>query len=190
MSTRSHAPHQFRDRQERPPSGLSVDIADATTEPITDSEVEAWLRVDISYTEQQTVIDLLRTDVRQEAEKITRRLFTQREVTAEWDEWHVKGELPYPPIQSVSSVESYDEDTGSWKSITDYDRRGQTLTLDNGQGGTPIRVTYTAGYGSVPAALKKQMLRDIRHNYDHRDPGTDGAARVQAREPYQQFRAH
>jgi uncharacterized phiE125 gp8 family phage protein len=158
-------------------------------EPVTINEAEDFLRIDSSQT---ALVAMLVSAVRQEAEKITRRLLVRREAEAEWDQFYERADLPRPPIASVSSVESYDLKAEQWQAVdaTDYDRRGRELRLESGNGGQPLRVTYTAGYGTVPRPLKLQLLRDVRYAYDHRDPGADGSARVQDQMAYQQYRPY
>jgi len=158
-------------------------------EPVSVNEAEDFLRVGNSQT---ALVAMLVSAVRQEAEKVTRRLLVRREAEAEWDEFYSRADLPRPPIASVSSVESYDLDAEQWEAVdtADYDRRGRELRLESGNGGQPLRVTYTAGYDTVPRPLKLQLLRDVRYAYDHRDPGAEDSARVQDQMAYQQYRPY
>jgi hypothetical protein len=158
-------------------------------EPVSVNEAEDFLRVGNSQT---ALVAMLVSAVRQEAERITRRLLVRREAEAEWDEVYERVDLPRPPIASVSSVESYDSDTDQWDAVdaADYDRRGRELVLEDGNEGRPLRVTYTCGYQDLPQPLRLQLLRDIRYAYDHRDPGADSSARVQDQMAYQQYRPY
>jgi hypothetical protein len=130
--------------------------------------------------------------VREEAEDITRRLFTQREATAIWDEFYKRADLPRPPVESVDTVEYYDQEADTWKAVdaSGYDVRGRRFELDGRNDGQPLRITYTCGYPELPAGLKQQLLRDIRYNYDHRDPGHSGSARVQDQSAYRKYRPY
>jgi len=158
-------------------------------EPVSVNEAEDFLRVGNSQT---ALVAMLVSAVRQEAERITRRLLVRREAEAEWDQVYERVDLPRPPIASVSSVESYDSDTDQWDTVdaADYDRRGRELVLEGGNEGRPLRVTYTCGYQDLPQPLRLQLLRDIRYAYDHRDPGADSSARVQDQMAYQQYRPY
>jgi len=170
------------------PEGLRLEPSAVFEEPLSIVEVQDWLRVG-SEVQAGTLLTLIQA-VREEAEKITRRLLAKRSVTATWDLWYTNGDLPKPPIGSVSSVEKYDRGDDQWETIdsADYDVIGRRLELNDGLGGVPLRVTYTAGYDTLPAALKTQMLRDIRYLHDHRDPGMAG--RVEDRSAYFKWRPY
>jgi len=181
-----------RQREEpRMPVGLRFESAAVSQqdEPIGYSEATDWLRVGDG---QVPVIVMLISAVREEAEQIVRRLLVQREATATWEQFYRKVELPSPPIGTVSSVEYYERGDAQWKSVdaADYDVRGRLLELESGNEGSPLRATYQAGYQDVPEQLRIQMLKDLRYSYDHRDPGDQGAARIQDRMAYQRFRPY
>lgn len=178
------ASHRQRE-SESEPTGLTVTSTAVSSEPITADEAMQWLRIN---TVQLELLDTINAAVRGEVEDITRRLLTQRSVTAEWDRFYRKVDLPRPPVDSVSTVEYYDRDTDTWETVSEYDTRGRHLELENGAHGQPVRVDYTAGYQDLPPTLKVQMLKDIRHAYDHRDPA-DGQM-VQDRSVYQQWRPY
>jgi len=176
-------------RSESPtqPKGLSLRPSDVSTEPVQVTEVNDFLRIS---NVQPTVIQTTIQAVREEAERLSHRYLTQRSVDAEWDQFFDSVDLPRPPVDSVSKVESYDRGGDTWNMVdsADYDVRGRRLELDSGVHGVPLRVTYTAGYDTLPADLKLQMLKDIRHAYDHRDP-TMGEV-VQDPDVYRQYRPY
>lgn len=171
----------------RKPKGLTLRPSDVTSEPIPVTEAEDFLRATDT---QAALLQAMIQSVRTEAERLSHRLLTRRSVEAEWEEFYSKVDLPRPPIDSVSSVETYDAGNDQWDSVdsADYDLRGRTLTLESDVHGVPLRVTYTAGYDDLPADLRLQMLRDIRHAYDHRDE-TMGEV-VQDRDVYRQYRPY
>lgn len=170
-------------------------------EPLTLAEAKIHLRV--SSTDDDGLITSLITAVRLLAEEFTRRAF----VTQGWKLWldafpqqdDVLWEglregptnllvsrfitLPRPPLQSVTSVTSYDEsNTGTVFAASHYfvDTASQPgrLALRNGESWpVPARATngiavdYVAGYGNaedVPQALKAGMLVHLAHLYENR----------------------
>jgi hypothetical protein len=165
------------------PQGLRLDVSDVSSEPVALSEAEDFLRV---TNPQLLVLQTVVASVRREAEDITRRLLTRRTVTATWDVFYREVDLPKPPIGSVQTVEYYDTEGDQWETVTEYDVRGEHLELEDSIHSQPLRVTYTAGYSSLPKPLKLQMLRDIRYAYDHRDRSM--SAPVRDRSIYQQWR--
>ena len=167
----------------REPEGLSLRPSAVQEEPVSLSEAESFLR---AMDTQRSVLYALLQAVRTEGERLSHRLFTRREVEAEWDVFYRQVDLPRPPIGSVSSVEKYDD--GAWESISEYDVRGRRLELEDDLPGQPLRVTYTAGYKDLPAELRRQVLLDVRHAYDHRDP-TMGEV-VQKPDVYAQYRPY
>lgn len=171
----------------REPEGLTLRPSEVSQEPVTYGEVRDFLRVTDA---QSGLLATFIRAVRTEAERLSHRLLTRRSVEAEWDSFYKEVALPRPPVDSVSSVETYDTETGTWSAVdaADYLLRGRRLELEDGLPAQPLRVTYTAGYDTVPPDLKRQMLQDIRHAYDHRDP-TMGDV-VQSPDVYVQYRPY
>jgi len=173
------------------PEGLSVipTAVESQDEPISLDDAKEWLRVSDPHDQGGVLLMLIRA-VREEAEKITRRLLVEREVTLEWARFYRVVDLPRPPIASVSKVESYNPGDDTWDTVdeADYDRRGRSLELHDGNDGAPLRVTQTSGYTTVPPGLKRQMLKDLRYSYDNRDPSM--GARVQDLSAYRKYRPY
>lgn len=155
-------------------------------EPLKINEVKQFLRIDID--DDDSLLDALIKASREYAETITRR----RLITQTWkyyiDEWPEKDyiELPYPPLQSVSSVKYTDyaltetpltlatdyvveTNTEPGRVVLAYGESWPTATLDVM---TPIEIIYICGYGTpedIPQSLKHAMLIDIADMYEHRE---------------------
>ncbi len=119
-----------------------------------------------------------------------------------WDAWHavtqVEGgedvlELPYPRLQSVTSVTTYDvDDTASSVTVADYfivDTNAEPgrLVLRSDQAwpadtriGVRAEIVYVAGYGSddadVPDDIKQGLLNLVTWQYEHRGDCDAGSA--------------
>lgn len=112
-----------------------------------------------------------------------------------FDGWPANGvfRLPYPPIQSVTSVTYYDEDnalgtvdSGAYISILDV--VPALVMLANGQSWpavslrmvSPVRVRYVAGYGAasaVPERYRALILGLVAVDYESREAmGTTATA--------------
>jgi len=101
--------------------------------------------------------------------------------------------LPYPPLQSVSSITYVDSagTTQTWSSsLYDVDNKTKPGRVRPKWGEVwpsireqmnAVTVTYTCGYGTastdVPAAVKQAMLLLIGHWYENREASTDTASK-------------
>jgi hypothetical protein len=174
----------------RLPSGLSVDVETLQPgdEPIPISEAKAFLRLDST-----TETDLLNTiiqGVRRGAEKYTGRLFSRREVTLNWEEFYGRCTLLFPPVDRSSVTVEVKED-GSFVQVSDIQVDGREVSVGANTVDRSARITYSAGFESLPANLRLHLLHDIRATFDHRDPMAGDAASESgmiSRHAYDQWR--
>jgi uncharacterized phiE125 gp8 family phage protein len=162
-----------RGRGEKTPRGLDVEsVAEVSSEPVSIGDALAYLRISDLPSDQARVLEMLISTVREQAERLTRRLFTRRQVVARWEFWRRRGDLVYPPVGSVTTVERVaDDGTLTALSGSAYRLNGRALVLDESAAdaeGEGLRVTYDAGYNSLPAPLKTAMLNDLDSRYDAR----------------------
>lgn len=174
------------------------------TEPVSLTEAKAWAKVD--DTADDTLITSLIVAARESAEQFLRRsLITQTwklsidlpasrfddslgegvydlPVTALYSGLPSAIRLPKGPVQSITSVKTYDLDnTESTYSSSNYtvDTDGDRLVLNYGAiWPTNLRrtaaalITYVAGYGDastdVPQAIRTAILMHIQKMYDGR----------------------
>lgn len=186
----------------RPRRSLTL-VTGPASEPVTVAETMAWTRVDDDS--EQTLFAQLILAARQAAEEYLRRaLITQSwKLTLDLSESEFGGrycdgvydlpvsalygglpsvvELPKGPIQSVTSVATYDADNSStaFASSNYYvDTAGARLILKSGANWPsnlrPIaacEITYVAGYGtgaSVPQPIKSGMMMHVAAFYEQR----------------------
>jgi len=158
--------------------GLQWSAASVNTEPISLQDAEVFASVFDPTGEESTLLKNLITGVRQLIEKRIRRLLVRREVTAYWREAPRQVRLPLPPHGSVQEVRRY-VGTGETEVVPsgDWHTKGTgylTLVVDKPLN-HGVEVDFTAGYESLPAGLKIQMLRDIKTRFDQRDAVTGDA---------------
>lgn len=162
-------------------AGLRVSVAPAT-EPVTTAEAKIHLRVEIS--DDDAFISSLVASARLLVEKtINTSLITQTwELVLDGFPNSDCIKLPNGPVQSVTSVKTYDEnDTESVFSSSSYlvdtvsDRLA--LNLDSTwptdlRPRAGVKVTYVTGYGDdgsdVPQALKQAILEMVAYWYENR----------------------
>lgn len=156
-------------------------------EPISLQEAKDHLRVDT--TDEDALIDALIMAARQHTEKyLARALITQT-----WD-WNLpcfprEFEVPYPPLQSVTSIKYYDGDNVQQtlsSSVYEVNTASTGGLIREAIGQTwpahytrydAITVRFVAGYGDgvgdVPWPIKAAMLLFVAHLWCNRELATD-----------------
>jgi len=145
-----------------------------TTEPITTTELKTFARID--GTEEDDFLEGVIQSVREAMERYLGRALLEQTITLTMDYWpSMVIELPMPPLISVTSVATLDEDdtATSYSSDNYYVRTtalpGQLVlkqsvsapyNTDRTYGG--YRIIYVAGYGDeasdVPRAIRDSLL--------------------------------
>ncbi len=182
--------------------GLTL-VTPPAAEPVSLAEAKAQMRVDTS--DDDTLISSLIVAARQAAEEHTRRALVNQTWRLSLDRFparplnwwdgvrqgaNVPGtaaaiELPRPPLQSVTSLTTYDDaDTASVMAAAGYFvdsdgepgrvvlRAGNTWpTVERVAGG--VEVLFVAGYGAsaadVPQAIRQGILLLAAHLYENRE---------------------
>jgi uncharacterized phiE125 gp8 family phage protein len=157
-----------------------------TQEPLTIDEVKAFLRIDTD--DDDLLLEGLIKAAREYCETVTRRrliIQTWKYYLEDWPETNYI-ELPYPPLQSITSVIYTDyaltpttltlttnyvveTNTEPGKVVLAYGQSWPTTTLTVK---SPISIIYICGYGTpddVPQSLKQAMLIDIADMMEHRE---------------------
>lgn len=150
-------------------------------EPVSSTEAELWCRVDVS--DDDTIFTDIITAARVYVENFTRRQL----ITATWalylDQFYKPLKLPYPPLQSISSI-TYVDTAGTTQTLAasqyQVDAKTQPGRLTEAYGVTwpstrddtynAVTITYVAGYGtaatSVPLPIKQAMRILIASMYE------------------------
>lgn len=157
---------------------------DPTVEPVTAAELKTFARIDGD--DEDTLLENFIESARQLTEKYLGRALIQQTVTIVFDSWPgVVTKLPRPPLISVSSVSTIDEDdTATTYSSDNYYVRtipepGELIlkksvthpyNTDRVYGG--YRVIFLAGYGTaaddVPQAIKDSIKMWATDMYENR----------------------
>jgi uncharacterized phiE125 gp8 family phage protein len=182
-------------------------------EPVTTAEVKTQLRITGSD-DDAYIADQLIPEARQELEDITGIAFITQSWQLTIDRWPAAQEkwwdgvrqlpmseiytgnstasadLPRYPLQSITSVTVYDEDSDA-TAVTvattfdiDTQRLPGRITLKRGvtwpvalRANNAIEIVYVAGYGAtaveVPAPLKRAVRQLAAYNYEHRGDECD-----------------
>lgn len=177
-------------------------------EPVTATELDTHLRGDgVLVSEEGSFLETLITAAREYVEEFTRRALITQSWTLVMDSWPtVKSELgwwdgvregsitqgqagsvelPIGPLQSITSVTTYDDDNtstvfSSSNYFTDTNATPGQLILNTGvtwpvftRTRNGIEIVYVAGYGSnatdVPGALRMAVRQLAAHWYENRE---------------------
>lgn len=181
-----------------------------TIEPVTLEEMKTQLRID--GTEDDDFLNDAITEARQEIEDLTGLAFITQSWQLTIDRWptgrepwwdgvvqahintlsgpHRSLELPRYPLQSITSVITYDE-AGNSTAVTvattfdvDTQQLPGRMTLKSGaswptalRANNAIEVVYASGYGDaaadVPAPLKRAIKSVVAYIYSHRGDDCD-----------------
>lgn len=157
-------------------------ISVPASEPITLSEAKNYLKVEDSYTDDDTLITAIITSVRQYIETyLTTALITQT-IEEKWDYIDVRSyqlrqnfNLGVCPVQSVTSITYIDTDGDSqtWSAseyVVDTHRQVARIGIKNGYTWPSIQdeinvltVTYVAGYGDAGSDVPGNILQAMRY---------------------------
>jgi len=164
---------------------MSLSVTSApSVEPISTAEAKEWLRVDSADTSQDNVIAILVKGVRQKVEDYLRRALITQTFSFEMsgDDMRSYIEIPRPPVQSITSLTTYDEASGSETTTvvtsTNYQLTEKTLLVERNDGWDINRedragtLVYVAGYGDagsdVPFDIRMAMLELLALRYERR----------------------
>ena len=167
--------------------------AEPNVEPVSLSDLKAHCRVDISADDDY--LTALITVARQYCEKQTARSFITQTRTLSLDHFPHDGsaiELPYGPVQSITSIGYTDTDNESatWTaSLYQSDLTSLVARIAPVWGEVypstydvfnAVVVTYDAGYGdaasNVPGPIKQAIKLLAAHLYAHREPAIVGVS--------------
>ena len=163
---------------------------------VTLLEAKAHLRVlesdDDSYI--QNLIDVAQA----QAEEITSRYLEETDTVFYLTETKEIFELPKSPLIAVDSIEYYSESSGQYETLNAAyflvnDKRepaqiklnaGFNLNIDAFH---PLKVSYRAGYATLPAPLKQWMLMRIATMYENHEEVVIGATVSELNSDYNDF---
>jgi|APGre2960657404_1045060.scaffolds.fasta_scaffold03648_2 uncharacterized phiE125 gp8 family phage protein len=138
-----------------------VVITDLATEPVTVQEAKNYMR--ISNNEEDTLIGELITSARQRLEGFTNRSFGTKTLKVRWNELNGWQELPYSPIQSITSVVNDDLTALTYESKGLEVKQIEAFSFDG------VIVQYVAGFTTLPKALKEAILKEVSTSYENRE---------------------
>jgi len=154
-------------------------------EPVTTAEAKEYLRIDSSDDSQNAILAILIKAARTRVEEYLRRSLITRTYSWEMngDDMRDRIEIPRPPVQSVTSLTIYDEDSaGVETSYTEAAENWQLVEasyLKHRNDGWEVNrmdragtLVYVAGYGDastdIPADILMVIFRLLALWYERR----------------------
>jgi len=166
-----------------------------TVEPVTNSQIKSHLRID--HSDHDTMLDGLIQSARQHIENTLGRALVQQTRVVKYKNWPREDSfvLPYPPVQSVTSLNYTDTDdtestfsSDNYSVVTNrepglvvlgYSKVWPTATLHHDE--YPIEITYVCGYEptsdrpadyreNVPQPIKDALKMQVEIYYDRPPP--------------------
>src|SRR5690625_2345107 len=136
-----------------------VEFNEDTAAPFTDEEIERWVKFD------DPDAAAVASEVTDLAQEMLSCSISERTVIAEFESYAAATKLPYGPVQEIDEVVQLNQ--GDENPITGYHLRGDTIYFAGSTGAdhpyyrAGLRVTYTAGYKTIPAGLKSGLRQAI-----------------------------
>ena len=167
----------------------AVVTVEPLVEPVSLSEARDWLEIE-NFTEDDPKLKLIIKSARQWCEKwLSRSLITQT-LTSNFENYGRKINLPYSPVQSVTSVTRIQNDVSTlltegsdYYVMANRDKylNMNTISYTNGflypkdrfHNSDSLEVVYVSGYGDekedVPELIREAILRIVSTNYESRN---------------------
>lgn len=151
--------------------------------PVTVSQVKEFARIDADY--EDDIIETFIDAVVKNIEMYLGRALVERTYTLIMDEWNVRDlYLPFPPLISVTSISTLDEDNTETTYSSDYYyvitesipgriviKQGYTEPTNTQRDAGGFKIVYKAGYGdsdNVPKIIKTAIMQWVTYVYENR----------------------
>jgi uncharacterized phiE125 gp8 family phage protein len=157
--------------------GLDVKIkTDVATEPVTVIGMKGYLNID--YDLWDTLLATMISAGRIRLERYTGCSFATKTLIATFMNTADTLDIPYGPIQSITSIKSIDS-SGTKTTLTegtDYSITGNLFkTIRFYNSGIPIEIEYVAGYtdSTLPADLRLAIMKQVAMDFEYREGTSD-----------------
>jgi uncharacterized phiE125 gp8 family phage protein len=155
-------------------------ITEPTSYPVTITEIKEFARIDGN--EEDSILEVFLSGVVNNVEAYLGRALITRTYKMVMDEWNDREiELPMPPLISVSSIKTIDEDNVE----TTYDSSNYFVITESIPGRVVIKkdsimptntdrdkagysITWNAGYTDIPKQIKIAIMQWVTMIYENR----------------------
>jgi uncharacterized phiE125 gp8 family phage protein len=153
----------------------------ASTDVLSTADAKAWMKVDTSA-DDSLIADLV-AEVIDIVEQTYSFQLIEKTVTASYEMYGKRVDLPLFPVQSVSSVKTItNEGTETTLAAgSDYYLQGDTLIFNTLHDYSEpfqrlrLKVVYVAGYTSIPNGIKIGLKKAVLSSYEDRQDLVEGS---------------
>ena len=161
--------------------GLDVEIkTDLISEPVTVPEMRDYLNIDFSNWD--ALLTTLISGARSKMERYTGCTFATKTLVSTFQQVSSNIDIPYGPIQSVTSVKSIDESGVKTTLVNgiDYVITGNSFkNIRFNYINTPVEIEYVAGYDPLPVDLKVAIMKQVGMDFEFRENVMDSSQVVE-----------
>jgi len=171
--------------------GLDVEIkTDLISEPVTVPEMRDYLNIDFSNWD--SLLTTLISGARSKMERYTGCTFATKTLVSTFQQVSSNIDIPYGPIQSVTSVKSIDESGVKTTLVNgvDYVITGNSFkNIRFNYINTPVEIEYVAGYDPLPVDLKVAIMKQVGMDFEFRENVMDSSYTTELSNGAKQFSA-
>ena len=152
----------------------------SATDVLSTADAKAWMKVETS--DDDSLITSLVASIIDMVEQSFSFQLVEKTVTAEWESFGQRVDMPLFPVQSVSSVKTINHE-GTETTLTagdDYYLQGDTLVFnslyayENPFERMRLKVIYVAGYTSIPNGITLGIKKAVLSSYEDRQDLVEG----------------
>lgn len=149
-----------------------VEFTDQGSMPVSLDDVRLWMRRE-GVSDEDVQIDGLIEDVVDEFMRITNSSLISQTITATYNSYGREINLPYSPVESITSVKTLDKGEETTLTETDdYYLQGDTLFMRKIEN-TGLEVVYDSD-GDFPNGLRNALFQAILTSYNDREDNVLG----------------
>lgn len=154
-----------------------------STDIVSTADAKAWMKVDTSA-DDSLIADLVAEVIDIVEQEYSFQLI-EKTVTASWESYAKRVELPLFPVKSITSVKSISSD-GTETALTanvDYYLQGDSLIFSEidpyayPYDRIRLKVVYTAGYDPIPNGIILGLKKAILSSYEDRQDLVEGSVK-------------
>ena len=141
------------------------------SDPITVSDFKDWAKIE--HSADDTLIGSLISEIVDQAEPMLDLALVTQDIILIMDIRNNEIRLPFMPIKSLTKIEYFEDKAFKELDPANYTLMGESVILDNATA-TYYRISYTAGYDTIPVGLNNALKQAILTAYQDREDNVEG----------------
>lgn len=148
---------------------FTYEDANGITEPVTLAQAKTYIRV--SGSSEDDLITAMITRARQAIERATSLAIVNKNVSVWFCNENGSFQIPFGPLTGTPVITN--NETGDTIAAADYRLIGGQFPVLKEPLLSDMKIVYTAGYTTVPEALKGAILDQVNYIYENRGANID-----------------